>query len=238
MTAQIDIHSLAGAYVLDAVDDLERAAFDRHLRQCSACAIEVAELRETTARLGNAAAVAPPPWLRDSVLAAIARTPQERPTRAVREPVATTRWRRWTAASAAAAIMAVGIGVTTWTVTDRQARQERQLNAQVQSVLGAPDVRLATTSTSGGQVTVLISPSRDNAVAVLDGLADPGDKRVYQLWMIDGSEFRHVGLLDSGSGTRYIDQLGGAQTFAVSREPAGGSKTPTLPAVVTIDLSR
>ena len=27
-----DVHSLSGAYALDAVDDLERAAFERHLR--------------------------------------------------------------------------------------------------------------------------------------------------------------------------------------------------------------
>ena len=50
MTAS-DIHSLSGAYALDAVDDLERAAFERHLRECEACALEVGELRETVSRL-------------------------------------------------------------------------------------------------------------------------------------------------------------------------------------------
>ena len=37
-----DIHALCGAYAVDAVDDLERAAFDRHLADCEACAAEVA----------------------------------------------------------------------------------------------------------------------------------------------------------------------------------------------------
>ena len=46
-----DIHALGGAYVLDAVDDLERAAFDRHLADCETCANEVAELRDAAARL-------------------------------------------------------------------------------------------------------------------------------------------------------------------------------------------
>jgi anti-sigma factor RsiW len=37
-----DIHALGGAYALDAVDDLERVAFDRHLAECETCALEVA----------------------------------------------------------------------------------------------------------------------------------------------------------------------------------------------------
>ena len=36
MAETVDIHALAGAYALDAVDDLERAAFDRHLRDSGA----------------------------------------------------------------------------------------------------------------------------------------------------------------------------------------------------------
>ena len=46
-----DIHALAGAYVLDAVNDVERAAFTRHLSQCNACVSEVTELREAVAIL-------------------------------------------------------------------------------------------------------------------------------------------------------------------------------------------
>jgi RNA polymerase sigma factor (sigma-70 family) len=42
MTA--DAHTLLGAYVLDAVDDIDRAAFGRHLNECEECRAEVAEL--------------------------------------------------------------------------------------------------------------------------------------------------------------------------------------------------
>ena len=66
-----DIHKLSGAYALDAVDDIERAAFERHLVECEDCRDEVASLRETTALLAESAAVTPPPSLRDSVLAGI-----------------------------------------------------------------------------------------------------------------------------------------------------------------------
>jgi anti-sigma factor RsiW len=60
-----DIHALVGAYALDAVDDLERAAFDRHLRGCGACQAEVTELQETAARLADGTWSVPPPALRD-----------------------------------------------------------------------------------------------------------------------------------------------------------------------------
>jgi len=32
-----DIHALSGAYALDAVDDIERAEFERHLAACPPC---------------------------------------------------------------------------------------------------------------------------------------------------------------------------------------------------------
>ena len=66
-----DIHSLVGAYAVDAVDDHERAAFEQHLAECPECRAEVSELRETAARLSLTTQVAPPASLRDSVLAGI-----------------------------------------------------------------------------------------------------------------------------------------------------------------------
>jgi anti-sigma factor RsiW len=81
MAETADIHALAGAYALDAVDDLERAAFDRHLRSCESCALEVAELTETVAWLTHSVAEPAPAGLRAAVLAEVARTPQERARR-------------------------------------------------------------------------------------------------------------------------------------------------------------
>ena len=74
-----ETHSLLGAYVLDAVDDLERAAFERHLRECGDCRAEVGELHEASARLADGAWSAPPPSLRSTVLAAIRTTRQHTP---------------------------------------------------------------------------------------------------------------------------------------------------------------
>lgn len=54
-----DIHTLVGAYVLDAVDDTERTAFEAHLPACPACRAAVREFRATAALLGTARAREP-----------------------------------------------------------------------------------------------------------------------------------------------------------------------------------
>jgi DNA-directed RNA polymerase specialized sigma24 family protein len=41
------MHTLAGAFALDAVNDVERAEFARHLEQCDSCTQEVAEVLST-----------------------------------------------------------------------------------------------------------------------------------------------------------------------------------------------
>ena len=54
-----DIHTLSGAYALDALLDLERAEFERHLSACDACRAEVASLREAASHLAEASATSP-----------------------------------------------------------------------------------------------------------------------------------------------------------------------------------
>ncbi|WP_329231386.1 anti-sigma factor [Streptomyces sp. NBC_01460] len=72
-----DPHESSGAYVLHALPDGERRAFEAHLAECGQCQEEVAELRATTALLGQLTAEHPPESLRDQVLRKVADTPQE-----------------------------------------------------------------------------------------------------------------------------------------------------------------
>lgn len=65
-----DIHGAVGAYVADALDPEERAAFTEHMRECPLCASEVRSLSETVAELSASVATAPPPQLREQVLQA------------------------------------------------------------------------------------------------------------------------------------------------------------------------
>jgi anti-sigma-K factor RskA len=240
-----DIHSLSGAYALDAVDDLERVAFERHLRECDTCLLEVRELQETVTRLADTAVVEAPAALRTSVLEAVARTPQARAIRAHRNPAAAAnRWRRFAAVSVAAGVIAAGAGLGTWTVADRNVDNARRIAAAAEAraaaferVMAAPDVRVySMAGRDGGTVNVAVARSLNQAVAVLNGLPDAGPGRTYQLWMVPEaglSSAQSPGPLAVGqtAGTQLLE-VGNAVQFGVSIEPAGGSRTPTPEAVI------
>src|SRR5215471_13727488 len=74
-----DEHTLAGAYVMDAISAPDRERFERHLAGCEECAQETASLHETTAVLGAAAAEPLPAGLKERVMAAATMTRQQPP---------------------------------------------------------------------------------------------------------------------------------------------------------------
>lgn len=82
-----DIHALSGAYAVDALDDAERARFERHLAECTACQAEVESLVAAASELSVLTEVPPPPSLRAKVLADIATV---RPLPPLRTPQADT----------------------------------------------------------------------------------------------------------------------------------------------------
>lgn len=242
-----DIHTLGGAYALDAVDDLERASFERHLAECASCSLEVAEYRETVTRLAEGSWSVPPPRMREQVLARAAATQQFAPLgqrRGRSNPVA--RWRRLAAAAAAVAVLGAGTAVTTYAVQEQRLGAERvavaaaqERAARIESVLAAPDAALrAGGLTGGGRVTVVVSDTEDAGVVVLAGAPAPGPDRAYQLWVLDGIRPISVGLLPAGQSqaTQLIEGVRGRGAFAVSLEPAGGSPQPSTTPLVGIPL--
>jgi anti-sigma factor RsiW len=236
MTGTVDIHALAGAYALDAVDDLERAAFDRHLRDCPSCEVEVAELRETAAWLAQPVAEAPPPRMREAVLAQIRGTPQERgrPGTAAGRRADRKGLRRWVVSGVAAAVLAAAASTGTGAVAEQQIAAERATQANIDAVLAAADAHLVSDQVEGGRVTMVVSPTRNAAVAVLAGLRPPGAGKDYQVWMIDSGSFRNVGQTAKGSGRFYIQGL--APSFGVSKEKAGSRPKSPNEVVGKLDI--
>jgi anti-sigma-K factor RskA len=242
-----DDHALVGAYAIDAVDDIERAGFDRHLAECEACTTEVGEYRATAARLTDGVWSVPPPRLREQVLARAAATPQLSPTgrrRAAPTPVA--RWRRLAAAAAVVGVLGVGAAATTYAVQEQRLGEQQVAAAaaqqradRIQAVLAAPDAALRAGELSGGgRVTVVVSNSVDAGVVVLADAPLPGPDRAYQLWVVDGVTPVSVGRLAPGQAqsTELIEGVRGRDAFAVSLEPAGGSPAPSTTPLVGIPL--
>ena len=233
-----DVHGLIGAYVLDAVDDIERATFDRHLRECDVCRAEVDELREATARLADSAWSVPPPSLRTDVLAAIRNTRQIAPaTSAVVEPPRRRRVSLRLVAAAAAVIVAAG-GV--FGVQEKRVHDARQAEAKVRAVLAAPDLRWREQAlTGGGKVTVATSRQRNAGVIMLAADSAPAGDKVYQLWTIRSQNPVSEGPLEPGQTTKVqiVDGVDQASDVGVTIEPDGGSATPTMPLVADVKLT-
>jgi hypothetical protein len=148
------------------------------------------------------------------------------------------RWRRFAAVSVAAGVIAAGAGVGTWTVAQGNVDRARQAAAaaeqraaEIEQILAAPDVQVFTMKvTTGGTVNVTVARSLNRAVAVLNGVPDPGAGRVHQLWMIPDAErltsARSPGPLLPEQKAQVLE-VGDATVFGMSVEPAAGSPVPT-----------
>ncbi|MFI5897108.1 anti-sigma factor domain-containing protein [Actinoplanes sp. NPDC051513] len=242
-----EIHSLIGPYVLDAVDDLERAAFDRHLRECDACRAEVDELNETSARLADGAWSVPPPALRDNVLSAITSVRQIAPVSPAPVHITAPRRRLRMITAAAAVVVAVAGAATVASViqNDRVRREHdraeaaQAAEARVRALLAAPDLVVREEPVAGGgRVTVATSKLHDAGVIMLAADAAPADGKVYQLWTIRSQQPVNEGALAPGQTTsvQVVNGMSEASDVGVSVEPPGGSKTPTTPLAADVKL--
>ncbi|MEU7785488.1 anti-sigma factor [Amycolatopsis sp. NPDC049159] len=201
-----DVHILAGAYALDAVDDLENAAFTRHLAECAACAEEVAEFRETAARLGAATTVVAGPGLRRRVLAEISQTRQQ-PPRVTPEPAAPARRSRWrkraliaaVSVAAAAPVLAGGISIG----LDQSVSGRPVPVADSGAVASAPDATTVRAAVArGGSVSATASRQLGKALVTAQALPQLDADHAYELWLTGPGTPRSAGLLGPGAPSR------------------------------------
>jgi Anti-sigma-K factor rskA/Putative zinc-finger len=235
-----DVHTLVGAYALDAVDDVDRARVERHLASCPECAEELRSLTETAARLGTAAATDPPPGLRARVLAEAARTRQlpprpssrhdvvpARSTARAGEPARLRTATRWLAAAASVLLVAcVGLGALAWTWR-QDAQQARTEASDLSGVLANADALMEADFSTGGHGTMLVSG--DRFLLVGSQVPPPPDGRVYKLWFIDESGPRPSVTLRRTEDGRYVADTEGfrpGDQVAVSVETNPDTRTP------------
>ena len=227
-----DIHKLSGAYALDAVDDIERAAFERHLIECDDCRTEVASLRETTALLAQTVAITPPASLRTSVLAGIGHV---RPL----PPVVAPRRAAWFPLLVAASIVAImGIAAAVWqpwTPSDNGS-----LTASEQ-VLQAPDSQVVKVDLGkSGRASVTRSAAIGKAVIQTEDMVAAPAGKVYELWLMQDGELVPAGLMPAeADNTVVLDGDAASATAAgITIEPAGGSEKPTTEPIALFDFSQ
>jgi anti-sigma-K factor RskA len=245
------VHTLAGAYAMDAVSHAERVRFERHLAGCDACRQEVRGLREAAAALGAAAAVRPPDALRETVLRAARQTrqvPPAAPAAPARRAGARGRlgWRPRMAVALGAAAAVVGAAVAAGVVTyDMQNRldQAQGRDLTVAAVLTASDARMASARVStGGTATVVMSHREHALVFTAAHLRSLPAAENYELWLIGPAGTRPAGMVTASGrgrmvGPMVVSGLSAGDRVGLTVEPAGGSPRPTSPPVVMVSLA-
>lgn len=237
-----EIHGATGVYVLDALDADELEEFEAHRAVCATCSREVAEFCETAPRLSVlAAAPAPPPALRASILSgltdvhqlpplhgdALQQRPQVGDELALRR--ASRRTRVLSVLVAAVSVLALALGVTIHGLTRQQQAPVAGPSSDT-SLLAAPDARIVPLElANGARVSVVVSKSQNRALFVGGDLPSPGRGKTYELWTMNGQTATPDNLV--GGGTNVSQWFHGpiqeSTGLAVSVEDAGGSAVPT-----------
>ena len=248
-----DIHGLSGAYAVDALDDVERADFERHLQQCPECQDEVASLRAAAVELTHASALTPPPALRDSVLRQISTVRPLPPLTgdtgpapqagATVTPIETRRRRvkplTWLVAAAAAAVLAIGGLVWSPWQSDEPAPQ--QLTATEQ-VIRAKDAQRYEKVIDGARATIVRSKSLGKAVIIAEDMPAAPEGKDFQVWYQnpDGAMVSAGLMPHEAKPTVSMVLNGDASKFngvGITIEPTGGSPEPTSDPIALIEFS-
>lgn len=242
------IHLDAGARALDALDADEAAAFDAHLPGCESCRIELEEFRSTGALLASAVAGSPPAAIRARVMARIAELPQLPPAPAPGDPLADATLvplrRAWycrpiTLLAAAAVVIVVVVGAVVLATRPTTQTAAVDTAAMQRCVAAAPDAHMMT-PTLGTGGNVMMAHSCHAAVVRVDGLPALPAGQIYQLWVMDPSGARSVGMLGTEPSIEHpmVTAVRDDDTdIRVSVEPASGSAAPSGTPVWMVDLT-
>jgi anti-sigma-K factor RskA len=234
---------LAYVYALDAVSEAERAEIAGRLggtapHTAQAFARIVSDTQETMARITVNDVLAPPAQLRARLLHAIGIQPADESS----DELTLKRIRRRRlivrAVAAAAAVCAIGLGITV--STDRLWRHPAQ--PTVAQILANPDIRTVSAPVAGGTITLNAS-ARANAVVVsMANVPPPPPGHVYQMWFLPASgNPRSAGTMSAETmpppGGEVVPALNSATKVAVTVEPGSGSSQPTSTPVVVVSLT-
>jgi anti-sigma-K factor RskA len=213
-----------GAYLLSALNDLERQAFERHLRDCSDCQEELARLQPAADALpGSVKQFEPPARLKASLMEVVEREARaEQPAAAPRRRPRLRFFMRPAFVAAALLIgLVVGFGVAQLGGGD----ETRTLAATVDRAMPS----------AGGTLRV----SNDDAMLRLHDMPALTGTRVYQVWLRRGDHLvpaRTFEVGDDGRGAVDLTNVKDADGVYVTREPRGGAQVPSENPIVSVPL--
>jgi anti-sigma-K factor RskA len=200
-------------------DEEEQVAL--HVAECDRCRRQLREAEAVAASLAYAVpAVAPPPDLRDRVLAAVEPVVEAPPTgqhvtEPLRRPSRPAWWPRFSAVAVPVMAAAI-IGMLVWNVS---------LRGDLSSLRG--QLYHDSAGNLSGVGNVIVSPDGQATLFASVGEAPAG--KTYEAWVIRGKVALPAGLFQGG-GTLKLTLTRPAKpgdVIAITVEPAGGTKAPT-----------
>jgi anti-sigma-K factor RskA len=204
-----------GAYLLGALNDLERRAFERHLRGCNECQDELARLRPAADALpGSVQQFEPPARLKASLMEVV-----EREARLTELPR-----RRFTRPLAVAAVLLLGL-VVGFGVAQLGGDETRTVAATVDKAMPQ----------AGGTLDI----EDGNATLELHDMPELRGPRVYQVWLQHGDQLMPARTFEVGAAGTGRVQLRGvedADGVYVTREARGGAQVPSEDPIVSVPL--
>lgn len=243
-------------YAMNALDDdTEAAELRQHLASCAECRRELEALRGDMALLAlSTAGPKPPQRSRERLIRAVAAEPrhtQKIKTRFVLGRLQ-PRWLTLAPTVVAVLVLIASVALVRENLRLRTTRERlaQALQAETQRAALAvevmqmmhdpslPRMTLVSAKTSPQpQVRTIYQPKRGHVLLMANNLPQLPDDKVYELWLMPSS-----GGAPMPAGTFSPDQKGGAmmlhamedggieaRAFAVTIEPRGGSRTPTMP---------
>lgn len=233
-----DHERLGAAWVLGTLSTDEARSFDRHLATCATCQAEVARLREAADAMAEGSLpLAPPPGLRARIMAAVGKEAELFRAAAVdpHDPVEIRRPRRRLLRGTLLVFAALGLVAGGAILGNALAEPDdrppaiRTIPGVVTEAGGAPDARAA------------ILVHGNEARLAMSDIAGPPDGRIYQAWLVRPSSMTvPTGALfsvsETGDTTISLPPLRDARRVIVTSESPRGSRAPTLPPVVVVDL--
>jgi anti-sigma-K factor RskA len=236
MTDHTSFKDDVGAFLLGALTDPEREAFERHLAECEECRLEVARLQPAADLLPRSVErMEPPASLKRSLMAVVESEARERPGAPERaRPALGERLRGLfsgpmrPAFVAAAVVLAVVVGFSAQRlISDDEGR----------TVVATVDRSQLPDASGRLQVQ---GDGEDGAILRVQGMPELEGGQVYQAWiqrdgMVEPEQTFEVGA-DGGGAVAVPDDVSDAEAVHLTREPRGGSPAPSEDPILTVRL--
>jgi len=230
------------ARALSALDAAEAQALNEHLENCAECRKELDDWQATAAALALGADPAEPsPKVRERILAEVRKDLSESKVVPFRSTPRNLRssFGLWGTIAAAVLFTALIVGLVVLWRQNNAIQAELQQSREFMQLVTSPGARvreLKGVDLGAGATATVAYDSNGRVMLVADKLPGVPQGKTYQLWFIVGNKPPMPGQTfapdSSGKGTmkeQMPHEALDSPTFAITLEPAGGSRTPTSP---------